>query len=91
MHPLALPRGLVGTFRSKIYFTPKLQRIRFTEELHKFIRFLCRKDKIGLADMRAFTEAVLVEYGAVHGLEGSPLFKDNLNFTISRDYEFKAN
>lgn len=68
LHPLALPRGLVGTFRSKIYFTPKVQRIPFSEELHKFIRFMNRKDKIGVADMRAFTEAVLVEYGAVHGL-----------------------
>ena len=63
----------------------------FTEELHRFIRFLSRKDKIGVADMRAFAEAVLVEYGAVHGLEGSAAFKDGVNFSISRDFEFKAN
>jgi hypothetical protein len=45
-----------------------LQKIPYTEELGKYVRFLARKDKLKINDMRSFTEAILTEYGAVHGL-----------------------
>lgn len=61
-----LPRGLRNGLTNKIYYTPKIQRFMYTEELAKFIRFLNRKDTLCPTDMRAFTEAVLTEYGAVN-------------------------
>jgi len=55
MHPNALPRGLFNALSTKIYYTPKLQRFTYTEELDKYIRFLNRKDKLKVADMRSLT------------------------------------
>jgi hypothetical protein len=88
---LALPKGLFNGLSSKIYYTPKLQKFGFTEELDKYLRFLNRKDKIKVGDLRSLTEAILTEYGVIHGLEGHPIFKDNLNFSITKNYEFQAN
>jgi hypothetical protein len=90
VHPRALPRGLYDALASKIYYTPKLQKFAFTEELDKYIRFLNRKDKLKVPDMRSLTEAILTEYGVIHGLEGRPAFQD-LNFSITKNYEFFAN
>jgi hypothetical protein len=59
VHPHNLPRGLFNGLSTKIYYTPKLQKIAFTEELHKYIRYLNRKDKIKVDDMRSLTEAIL--------------------------------
>ena len=61
-----LPKGLRNGLTNKIYYTPKIQRFAYTEELAKYIRFLNRKDTLSATDMRAFTEAVLTEYGAVN-------------------------
>jgi hypothetical protein len=68
-----------------------LQRFAFTEELAKYLRYLARKDKIKNDDLRSLTEAILTEYGIVHGLENNKLFKDNLDYSITRNYEFKPN
>lgn len=85
-----LPKGLYNCLTSKIYYTPKLQRIAFTEELRKYIRFLNRKDKLKAVDMRSLTEAILTEYGAVHGLQPSPALPD-LDFSITKNYHFHVN
>jgi hypothetical protein len=86
----ALPSGLYNCLSSKIYYTPKLQRIAFTQELSKYTRFLNRKDKLKTVDMRSLTEAILTEYGAVHGLQASAALPD-LNFSITKNYQFHAN
>jgi hypothetical protein len=66
--PISLPSSLNQAFGSKIYYTPKLQKLAFTEELAKYLRFINRKDKITDADLHSLTEAILVEYGNIHGL-----------------------
>jgi hypothetical protein len=55
----SLPKGLRYGLTNKIYYTPKIQRFAYTDELAKYIRFLNRKDTLRPIDMRAFTEAVL--------------------------------
>lgn len=59
LHPHALPTSLFNTLSNKIYYTPKLQKFSYTEELDKYIRFLNRKDKLKATDMRSLTEAIL--------------------------------
>ena len=76
---------------NKLYYTPKLQRIGFTQELAKYLRFIDRKDRIREEDMRAVVEAVLIQYGTVHHLEEHPKFKGNVDYSITKNYEFKAN
>lgn len=44
---------LRNALANKIYFTPKLQKIPFTQELAKFVRYIDRKDKINVSDMRS--------------------------------------
>lgn len=55
----ALPKGLSNCLNHQIYYTPKVQRLQYTEELEKYIRFLNRKDKIKAHDLRSLTEAIL--------------------------------
>jgi hypothetical protein len=86
---LELHSQLQNALGSKIYYTPKLQKIPFTEELAKYLRYLDRKDRLRKEDLRSLVEAILTEYGAVHGLESHPKWMDKLDYSITRNYVFK--
>ena len=88
MSYLSLHSHLQNAIASKIFFTPKLQKMPFTPDLAKYVRYLDRKDKIKESDLRGLVEAVLVEYGAVNKLEDHPKFKGNLNYSISKNFQF---
>ena len=66
---------------------PKLQKMPFTPELSKYVRYL--KDKIKESDLKGLVEAVLVEYETVSKLKDHPKFKGNLNFSINRNFRFE--
>ena len=87
----SLHSQLQNAIASKVFFTPKLQKMPFTPELAKYVRYLDRKDKIKESHLKGLVEAVLVEYGAVSKLEDHPKFKGNLNFSISRNFRFEEN
>ena len=57
---LSLHNQLQNALGSKIYYTPKLQKIGFSEELAKYLRYIDRKDRIREEDMKSMVEAVLV-------------------------------
>ena len=50
-----LSNSLVG----KIYYTPKIQKVMYTDELAKYMAFLSRKNKIDSSDMKKLTENIL--------------------------------
>ena len=58
-NPYEVPVNFLTTITSGIYYTPKLQRIPFSEELGKYLRYLNRKDKITNVDLRKLTEAIV--------------------------------
>ena len=91
LQPASLRGDLKHSLMSNIYYTPKLQKLPFTPSLTEYISYLNRKDKIKVNDMRSLVEAILTEYGAIHGLEQSENFKGKVEYTINRNYLFKQN
>jgi len=89
--PANLHSNLYNVFCSKVYFTPKLQKFVYTDELAKYVRYLTRKDKITNTDLRSLTEAILTDYGAINGLDANPKFKNDIDYSITKNYVFKAN
>ena len=87
----SLHSNLRNALANKFYFTPKLQKLPFTNEVAQYVRYIDRKDKIKVSDMRSLVEAILTEYGTIHRLENHPKFKDNLDYSISRNFVFQPN
>lgn len=59
LSPASLHNNLQDAITSKLFFTPKLQKMPFTDELAKYLRYISRKDKIKVEDMRSLVEAIL--------------------------------
>jgi hypothetical protein len=47
-------------YTNPIFLTPRYQKIPYSEELLKYIRYMQRKNSVSYADMKVFVEHVLV-------------------------------
>lgn len=86
-----LPRRYSDCLASNLFYTPKIQNIPFTVQLSKYLRFLQRKDKITNTDLKSLVQAMITQYGVVHCLENHVKFKDNISYSVTRNFEFKQN
>lgn len=87
----SLPSAVINGLTSQIYYTPKVQRMPFTVELARYLRFLQRKETVSVADLRKLTESILTEYGVIHGLENEPKFAEGINYGIERNFYLPLN
>jgi len=53
-----------------MYYTPKIQKIMYSDELVKYMAFLSRKRTVQAKDMRDLTENLLTEFGNVYKKAG---------------------
>lgn len=83
-HVQMLP-SFLNELGNNIYYTPKIQKIPYSDELVKYMAYLSRKKLIQPKDMRQFTENLITQFGHVYpkvGLEGE-------SFGIQKGYKIQ--
>ncbi len=55
---------------NNIFYTPKIQKVLYSDELVRYMAFLSRKKTVDSKDMRKLTENILTEYGNVYRKAG---------------------
>lgn len=57
-----MPGQLVNQYLNPIFWTPRYQKLPYSEELLKYIRFLQRKKTLTNEDFKQMVENILLEY-----------------------------
>ena len=54
-----IPASFMHAYYSPIFFTPRYQKISFSHDFLRYIRYLRRKDKITKVDLKSFVENLI--------------------------------
>ena len=60
-----IPSSIVSSYCSPIFFTPRYQKISFSHDFLRYVRYLRRKDKINHVDLKSFVENLITEYHTI--------------------------
>jgi hypothetical protein len=57
--PLHMPSRFLNEYNSPIFFTPRYQKIPYSEQFLKYLRYMQRRNSVSYQDMRVFVEQLL--------------------------------